>query len=72
MLKIVNLSKKFNINTDNEINIFKTSIWKLKKINVQQLLVLTAVAKSTLLNIIGGSILADKGQIVLNGHNMKA
>lgn len=71
MLKIINLSKKFNINTDNEINIFQNFSLEIEENKCTAIIGSNGCGKSTLLNIIGGSILADKGQIVLNGHNIE-
>lgn len=66
MLKIVNLSKSFNKNTDNEINIFRNFNLEIEENKCTAIIGSNGCGKSTLLNIIGGSILADKGQILLN------
>lgn len=71
MLKIVNLSKSFNKNTDNEINIFNSFNLEIEKNKCTAIIGSNGCGKSTLLNMIGGSILADKGQIILNGKNME-
>ncbi|WP_353093320.1 ATP-binding cassette domain-containing protein [Tissierella praeacuta] len=70
MLKIVNLSKSFNKNTDNEINIFNNFNLEIEKNKCTAIIGSNGCGKSTLLNIIGGSILADTGQILLNGKNI--
>lgn len=72
MLKIVNLSKSFNKNTDNEINIFNNFNLEIENNKCTAIIGSNGCGKSTLLNMIGGSILADKGQIILNGKNMES
>lgn len=70
MLKIVNLWKSFNKNTDNEINIFKNFNLEVEENKCTAIIGSNGCGKSTLLNMIGGSISADKGDIVLNGKNI--
>lgn len=70
MLKIVNLSKSFNKNTDNEINIFNNFNLEIQPNKCTAIIGSNGCGKSTLLNIIGGSILADKGKILLNGKDI--
>lgn len=72
MLKIVNLSKSFNKNTDNEVNIFNNFNLEIENNKCTAIIGSNGCGKSTLLNMIGGSILADKGQIILNGKNMES
>lgn len=72
MLKIVNLSKSFNKDTDNEINIFQDFNLEIEENKCTAIIGSNGCGKSTLLNTIGGSILADKGQIILNGHNIES
>lgn len=67
MLKIKSLSKSFNKDTDNELNIFKDFNLELEKNKSTAIIGPNGCGKSTLLNLIGGSIRADKGQIILNG-----
>lgn len=66
MLKIVNLSKSFNKNTDNEINIFNNFNLEIEENKCTAIIGSNGCGKSTLLNIIGGSILADQGQIIID------
>ena len=66
MLRIQNLSKSFNQNTDNEINIFNGLNLKIEENKCTAIIGPNGCGKSTLLNIIGGSISHDSGQIVLN------
>lgn len=70
MLKIINLSKSFNKNTDNEINIFNNFNLEIQPNKCTAIIGSNGCGKSTLLNIIGGSILADKGNISLNGKDI--
>lgn len=70
MLRISNLSKSFNKNTENEINIFRGFNIEFEKNKCTAIIGSNGCGKSTLLNIIGGSIMADKGQILLNGKDI--
>lgn len=70
MLRIQNLSKNFNIGTDNEINLFNNFNLKIEKNKCTAIIGSNGCGKSTLLNMISGSILADKGQIYLNGKDI--
>lgn len=70
MLKIQNLSKSFNKNTDNEINIFNEFNLEIEKNKCTAIIGSNGCGKSTLLNIIGGSIEIDKGEIMLNEKNI--
>ncbi|NLV88125.1 MAG: ATP-binding cassette domain-containing protein [Tissierellia bacterium] len=70
MLKIVNLSKSFNKNTDNEINIFRNFNLRIEKNKCTAIIGPNGCGKSTLLNIIGGSIPSDKGEIILNNQDI--
>ncbi len=70
MLKIINLSKSFNKETDNEINIFNNFNLKIEKNKCTAIIGPNGCGKSTLLNMIGGSIMADKGDILLNNKNI--
>jgi len=71
MLKIRNLSKSFNKDTENEINIFNNFNLEIEKNKCTAIIGSNGCGKSTLLNIIGGSIWADKGQVLLNGKNIE-
>ncbi len=70
MLKIKNLSKSFNKNTENEINIFHGFNLSIEKNKCTAIIGANGCGKSTLLNMIGGSIEADGGEIFLNGRNI--
>ncbi len=65
MLKIENLSKSFNKNTENEINIFDGFDLQIEKHKCTAIIGSNGCGKSTLLNMIGGSILSDEGKIIL-------
>lgn len=70
MLKITNLSKKFNKNTDNEISIFNDFNLEIAEGKCTAIIGSNGCGKSTLLNMIGGSIQIDQGQIFLNGKDI--
>lgn len=72
MLKIQNLSKSFNKNTDNEINIFNEFNLEILENKCTAIIGSNGCGKSTLLNMIGGSIEVDGGQIILNDKNISA
>lgn len=71
MLKISNLSKGFNKETENEINIFQDFNLEIEKNKCTAIIGSNGCGKSTLLNIISGSLMADKGKIELNGKNIE-
>ncbi len=71
MLKISNLSKSFNKETENEINIFKDFSLEIEKNKCTAIIGSNGCGKSTLLNIISGSLMADKGKIELNGRSIE-
>lgn len=70
MLKINNLSKSFNRDTDNQINLFNNFNLEIEKNKSTAIIGSNGCGKSTLLNMIGGSIMSDNGQILLNNHNI--
>ncbi len=70
MLKISNLSKSFNVGTDNEIKIFENFSLQIEAKKCTAIIGSNGCGKSTLLNMIGGSIPVDKGQIILNEKNI--
>lgn len=70
MLKIENLSKSFNKNTENEIAIFNGFNLEIEKNKCTAIIGSNGCGKSTLLNMIGGSIMSDKGEILLKGKNI--
>ena len=69
-MKIDNLSKSFNKNTDNEINIFNNFNIRIEKNKCTAIIGPNGCGKSTLLNLISGSIRADRGEIILNNKDI--
>ena len=72
MLDIQNLSKTFNIGTDNETQIFNNFGIHINKGECTGILGANGCGKSTLFNIISGVIMQEKGIITLNGKNIKS
>ncbi len=70
MLKIKNLSKSFNAETENEINLFNNFNLTIEKNKCTAIIGPNGCGKSTLLNMICGSIAADRGQIYLNNNDI--
>lgn len=70
MLKIWNLSKNFNIGTDNEIKIFDGFHLEIEANKCTAIIGPNGCGKSTLLNIISGSISKEKGRILLKGQDI--
>lgn len=66
MLKINNLSKKFNVGTDNELNVFESFDLKINAGECTGILGANGCGKSTLFNIIGGVLMPDSGDIFIN------
>ncbi|QAT61852.1 MULTISPECIES: ABC transporter ATP-binding protein [Tissierellales] len=72
MLKIRNLSKTFNIGTENEINIFDKLNLEIESKECVSIIGSNGCGKSTLLNMIGGSVLSDNGEIMLDDINLSS
>ncbi len=70
MLRIQNLSKSFNKDTENEINLFKRFNLEIEEKKCTAIIGSNGCGKSTFLNMIAGSILNDSGEIVLNGKDI--
>lgn len=70
MLRISNLSKSFNLGTENEIHIFKNFNLEIEVNKCTAIIGSNGCGKSTLLNMIGGSLNTDSGQIILKGNNV--
>lgn len=70
MLKINNLSKCFNLGTDNELIVFDDFNLNIKKSECTSILGANGCGKSTLFNIISGVLLQEKGNIILNDKNI--
>lgn len=72
MLTITNLSKTFNIGTDNEANIFNDFNIHINQGECTGILGANGCGKSTLFNIISGVVIQEKGIITLNGRNINS
>lgn len=70
MLKIKNLSKTFNKETNNPIHLFNNLNLNIEKNQSTAIIGPNGCGKSTLLNMIGGSIISDKGEVFLNDKNI--
>lgn len=70
MLSIQNLSKCFNKNTENEVNIFKDFHLDVKESEFVAILGSNGCGKSTLFNLISGSLEKDNGDIILGGKRI--
>lgn len=70
MLQIRNLSKSYNPNTDNEINVFNKFNLNIEKNKCTAIIGPNGCGKSTLLNIIGGSVQADTVELILNNKDI--
>ena len=66
MLYVKNLEKTFNIGTENEIKIFEDLNLHIEDGKCTALLGSNGCGKSTLMNIISGSIMQDSGDIILD------
>ena len=67
MLQIKNLSKSFNIRTENETTIFNNFNFTVKDSEFVAILGANGCGKSTLFNLISGSLENDGGSILLDG-----
>lgn len=70
MLKISNLSKTFNEETENEIKVFENFDLQIEENRCMAIIGANGCGKSTLLNIIAGSIELDQGQILLKDKDI--
>jgi putative ABC transport system ATP-binding protein len=70
MLNIKNLSKSFNIGTENEINVFENFNIHINKGECTGILGANGCGKSTLFNLISGVLCTNDGDIILNGKNI--
>lgn len=70
MLEIKNLSKSFNMGTDNEATIFSDFNIQINKGECTGILGANGCGKSTLFNIISGVLTPEKGDIILGGKNI--
>lgn len=70
MLKIIKLEKTFNKNTENEIHIFNGLDLHIEKGKCTAIIGSNGCGKSTLMNLIAGSLKTDSGSITLNNLNI--
>lgn len=70
MLTIKNLTKSFNQGTENEINIFNGFNLEIKDSEFVAILGSNGCGKSTLFNLISGSLKEDNGNIILGNEEI--
>ncbi|NLX78344.1 MAG: ATP-binding cassette domain-containing protein [Clostridiales bacterium] len=70
MLKLCNVTKVFHPNTVNENRAIDNLSFELKKGDFVTILGSNGSGKSTMFNLIAGSLLADSGEIYLEGENI--
>lgn len=70
MLKVTNICKSFNSNTNNQINIFNNFNLEVEINTSTAIIGPNGCGKTTLFNIISGNILADQGNIFLKEKNI--
>ncbi len=70
MLKINNLRKSFNKNTEHQIDIFDGFDLNIEANKCTAIIGPNGCGKSTLLNLISGSVFADDGEFLLNGKDI--
>ncbi|BBA52719.1 ABC transporter ATP-binding protein [Fusobacterium varium] len=70
MLKIKNLSKSFNGGTENELNIFENFNINIEESEFVAILGSNGCGKSTLFNLISGSLREDAGSIILDERSI--
>lgn len=70
MLEIKNLSKSFNGGTENELNIFEKFNLNIKESEFVAILGSNGCGKSTLFNLISGSLKEDTGSIILDERSI--
>ena len=70
ILKLCNVTKVFHPNTVNENKAIDNLSFELKKGDFVTVLGSNGSGKSTMFNLIAGSLLADSGQIYLEGENI--
>lgn len=70
MLKINNLSKSFNKDSDERIDIFNGFDLEIEENKCTAIIGANGCGKSTLLNLISGSLMADQGEFILKGKDI--
>ncbi len=70
MLELVNITKNYNPGSVNEICLFKDFNFKVQDGEFVSVVGSNGSGKTSMLNIICGSISVDRGQILINGQNI--
>lgn len=70
MLKVRDLWKSFNPDTDFQIDVFRGFNLDIEKNKCTAIIGPNGCGKSTLLNLVSGSLPVDKGKIILNGQDI--
>lgn len=70
MLKVRNLWKSFNSDTDFQIDVFENFNLEIEKNTCTAIIGPNGCGKSTLLNLVSGSLPVDKGKIILNNEDI--
>ncbi len=70
MLKVRNLWKSFNSDTDFQIDVFEGFNLEIEKNTCTAIIGPNGCGKSTLLNLVSGSLPVDKGKIILNNEDI--
>ncbi len=70
MIKISGLHKKFNVGTINETHALRGIDLDIRQGEFVTIIGTNGSGKSTLLNAIAGSFLPDRGQIMIDGHDV--
>lgn len=70
MLEIRNISKTFNLGTPEEVTIFDNFSLKIEEGVATTIIGPNGCGKSTLMNIISGSLKVDGGSILIDGEDV--
>jgi len=70
VLKVRNLWKSFNSDTDFQIDVFEGFNLEIEKNTCTAIIGPNGCGKSTLLNLVSGSLPVDKGKIILNNEDI--
>ena len=70
MLELQDITKRFNVGTDDEATVFDHFNFKMEKGEFVSVIGSNGSGKTTLLNLICGSLKADEGKILFNGNDI--
>lgn len=70
MIQLCDICKKFNSGTVNETVLFNNFNFKVNKGDFISVIGSNGSGKTTMLNIICGTIGADSGKVIIGGHDM--